>query len=75
MTKVKDLRNESDDQLVSLIAEREKELFDLKNELALSHKVEKSHVICEKRREIARIKTILTERKLKGEGAKVSGKK
>ena len=75
MKKAKDLRNESDEQLLSTIEDREKELFGLKNEFALSHKVEKSHLMCEKRRDIARIKTILRERKLKEQGAKVSGKK
>ncbi len=75
MTKAKDLRNESDEQLNSMIADGEKELFDYKNKLALSHKVEKSHCIREKRRDVARIKTILAERKLKVEGAKASGKR
>ncbi len=73
MTKAKDLRNESNEQLVSMVADLEKELFDLKNEMALSHKVEKSHQMCEKRRNIARIKTILSERAHKEQGAKASG--
>jgi large subunit ribosomal protein L29 len=75
MTKAKDLRNESDDQLLSMIADGEKQLFEYKNEMALSHKVEKSHRIREKRRDVARMKTILAERKLKEEGAKASGKR
>jgi ribosomal protein L29 len=74
MKKEGDLRNESDEQLLSMIDDLKKELFHLKNELALSRKVEKSHLICEKRRKVARIKTILTERESKI-GAKEGGKK
>ncbi len=68
--KAKELRNESDEQLLSMIQDREKELFDMKNELALTHKMEKSHLAREKRRDIARILTILRERKFKEQGAK-----
>jgi large subunit ribosomal protein L29 len=68
--KAKDMRNESEEQLLSMIQDREKELFDMKNELALTHKMEKAHLACEKRRDIARILTILRERKIKEQGAK-----
>ncbi len=73
MKKEQNLRDQSDDQLLSLIDDCEKELFGLRNELALSHKVDKPSLFRKKRRDIARANTILTERKSKG--AKDSGEK
>jgi large subunit ribosomal protein L29 len=61
MTRAKELREQSEQQLEMRVGDLERELFQLRNELALMHKVEKPHLIREKRREKSRILTLLTE--------------
>ena len=63
MTKGKELRDKPDNQLVILIEDLEKEIFEMRNELAMSKKIEQPHLIRVKRREKARVLTILAERK------------
>jgi large subunit ribosomal protein L29 len=72
MTKARELRDQSDQQLTARVRDVEKELFQLRNELALMHKIEKPHLIQAKRKEIAQMLTILTERKKGIDREKVS---
>ena len=57
------LKDQSDEQLENLINDIDVELFELKNELATAHKLEKPHLIKQNKKMKARINTILTERK------------
>ena len=63
MLDIKEIKDQKEDQLKNLIEDLEKEIFELKNKLALDRKLEKPHLIREKRRTKARILTILRERK------------
>jgi ribosomal protein L29 len=63
MKRAKELQDQTDEQLESLIVDLRCELFELKNELAMTHKLDKSHLIREKKRQMARTLGILTERK------------
>ncbi len=58
--KKKDLRIESIPSLQAHLLDLDREIFALRNELALHRKLEKPHLIKQKRREKARTLTILT---------------
>jgi ribosomal protein L29 len=62
MVKAKRWCDESTEQLEGEVKNLQDELFNIKNELAINHKLDKSHMIKATRRDIARILTILTQR-------------
>ena len=63
-------KKEAGDQSIAELQARardlEREVFDLRNELSLNRKLEKPHLLKAKRREKARVLTILTREKKKG---------
>ncbi len=61
MAKVSDLRAKSDDQLTAELADLKKEAFNLRFQAA-TNQLERPARIKEVRRDIARIKTLQTER-------------
>ena len=61
MTKISDLRVKSDDQLTADLAELKREAFNLRFQAA-TNQLERPARIKEVRRDIARIKTLQTER-------------
>ncbi len=61
MAKVSDLRTKSDDQLTADLADLKKEAFNLRFQAA-TNQLERPARIKEVRRDIARIKTLQTER-------------
>ncbi len=61
MTKITDLRAKSDDQLVGELAELKREAFNLRFQAA-TNQLERPARIKEVRRDIARIKTLQSER-------------
>jgi len=65
MLKAQELRNESDEELVIKLEQLRKEVFQLRGQ-KLDSKTQKTHLICQKRKEIARILTVRKERELRG---------
>ena len=63
--KLKELRNLSDEELSKKITESKKELFDLRLKISTGT-LEKPSRVDELRKDIARMKTILNERKSNG---------
>ncbi|MFV0499818.1 MAG: 50S ribosomal protein L29 [Bacilli bacterium] len=61
--KANEIRNLTDDQIISKVLEMKKELFDLRFQQATGN-LEKTSKIRETRKTIARFKTILNERKV-----------
>jgi large subunit ribosomal protein L29 len=59
--KAKQVREMTDDELQSSLADLEKRLFDLRSQ-AVTEKLENSKAIINVRRDIARIRTVLHER-------------
>ena len=53
-------------ELTAMCRDLEKEIFDLRNELALNRKLEKPHLLKTKRKEKARLLTILTQKQKEG---------
>ena len=64
--KMKEIQDQSDEQLLALVTDLKADLFKMENDKAATHKVEKPHLFQAKRKDIARILTVLTNRKRKG---------
>jgi len=64
MTKAEHFRNQSNEDLNSALVDHRKELFKLVNEAKLSRKSEKPHLLKTKKKEIARILTVMREKEL-----------
>lgn len=58
----KNEKDQSVKELKARVIELDSEIFELRNELATQRKLEKPHLIKSKRREKARILTILTQK-------------
>ncbi len=66
MLKTKDLADQTVEELTALADDIEKELYRMRNELKAARKIEKPHLLKEKRHDRARILTILTKVKKHG---------
>jgi ribosomal protein L29 len=66
MTKIQELRDQSNDQLVNMLEDLDREIFALRNTLATSHKLEKPHSLHEKKKRKAQVLTLLSERESNG---------
>lgn len=62
MAKKKEINDLSIDELKMMAKELDREVFELRNELAFNRKLEKPHLIKLKKREKARVLTILTQK-------------
>lgn len=62
MTKASDLRAQSAEELEVACLDARKELFNLRNSLQRDKKLEQPHLLRSKKREIARLLTILNEK-------------
>jgi large subunit ribosomal protein L29 len=60
--KKKELKDQSAKELHARLMELDREIFALRNELATQRKLDKPHQIREKRKDKARILTILTQK-------------
>jgi large subunit ribosomal protein L29 len=63
MLKTKNLRDQSPEELQVLSVDLSKEIFELRNELKTTRKLEKPHLIRIKKRNRARVLTILQQKK------------
>lgn len=62
--KTQELRDQSVEELIAKREETKRELFDLRNEQKRTRKVEKPHLLKDKKKDIAKINTILREKEL-----------
>ncbi len=60
--KNKEWKDQSVKELQSHLLDLDREIFQLRNELAMQRKLEKPHLIKEKRKNKARILTLLTQK-------------
>ena len=63
---IKEIKDKTNDELVKIVAESKEELFDLRFQKATGQ-IENPMRIRELKKTIARIKTVLNERAMKGE--------
>ncbi|WP_420421936.1 50S ribosomal protein L29 [Simkania sp.] len=66
MLKAKDLINQSVEELEAQYEDLSREIFELMNELKLARKLDKPHLLSEKRRDRARVLTVLRQKQVKG---------
>jgi len=66
MLKAKDLINQSVEELEAQYEDLCREVFELMNELKLARKLDKPHLISEKKRDRARVLTVLRQKQVKG---------
>lgn len=59
-----EFRDQSKDELIAKLKETKKELFELRNEQKRTRKVEKPHLLKEKKKDIAKMNTIIREKEL-----------
>jgi large subunit ribosomal protein L29 len=62
MSRASKFRDQSVDELKALNQDLSKEIFQLTNEIRITRKVEKPHLLREKKRDRARVLTILREK-------------
>ncbi len=62
MAKKKSLNDQTIDELKAMVKDLDREVFHLRNELSTQRKLEKPHQIKEKRKDKARILTMLTQK-------------
>lgn len=65
MAKVKELRHQSQEELKALYQDLSKELFQLRNEMKVTRKMEKPNLVRIKKKDRARVMTILRENEIK----------
>ncbi len=63
MQKAKDFRDQTVEELETLVGEKRKALFELVNAVKFSKKAEKPHLISQTKKEIARLHTVMTEKR------------
>ena len=67
MAKAKELREHSTEDLKVLYQDLSKELFQLRNEMKVTRKMDKPHLIRSKKKDRARVMTILRENEIKAQ--------
>ena len=66
MLKAKDLINQSVEELEAQYEDLCRDIFELMNELKLARKLDKPHLLSEKRRDRAKVLTVLKQKQVKG---------
>lgn len=64
MAKAKELRDQSLVELKALYQDLSKEIFQLRNEMKVTRKIEKPHLVRAKKKDRARAMTILREKEI-----------
>lgn len=62
MLKTSELKDQSVEELKALYRDLSKEIFGLKNEMRMARKLEKPHLVRTKKRDRARVLTVLRQR-------------
>ena len=66
--KKQNMADQSIEEIVQMAGTLEKEIFALRNELATQRKLEKPHLLKAKRKERARLLTVLTQKEKRAHG-------
>lgn len=68
MTKAKEFRDQSVEELEALYQDISREIFQMRNENRIARKADKPHLIRHKKRDRARVMTVLREKELNAIG-------
>ena len=66
MLKSKDLRDQTVEELATLHRDLSREIYDMKSELRIARKLDKPHLVREKKRDRARVLTIKRQKEVQG---------
>ena len=64
MAKSKEFRDQSQEELKAIYQDLSKELYQLRNEMKVTRKMEKPHLVRIKKKDRARVMTILREKEI-----------
>jgi len=64
MAKAKELREQATEELKAIYQDLSKELFQMRNEMKVTRKIEKSHLVRAKKKDRARMMTVLREKEI-----------
>jgi len=64
MAKAKELREQATEELKAIYQDLSKELFQMRNEMKVTRKIEKSHLVRAKKKDRARVMTVLREKEI-----------
>jgi large subunit ribosomal protein L29 len=62
MSRVQEFKDQSVEELKARAQDLSREIYDLNNELRISRKLEKPHLLREKKRDKARVLTVLNQK-------------
>jgi large subunit ribosomal protein L29 len=62
MDKMKEFRDQSKEELKALYLDLSKEVYEMKNEISTTRKIEKPHLVRKKKRDRARVLTLLNQK-------------
>ncbi|MBS0630075.1 MAG: 50S ribosomal protein L29 [Verrucomicrobia bacterium] len=62
MSKMKEFENQSPEELKATFVELSKKMFEMRNEISTTHKIEKAHLLRKAKRDRARVMTILNRK-------------
>lgn len=68
MVQIKELKNQTEQELKALYQDLSKELFSLRNDRQIARKVEKPHLMKDKRKDRARVMTVLRQKQIESLG-------
>ena len=63
MSHIKEMKDLTEEQLEAMLADLKHEIYDLKCKLAAARKLEKPHLLKEKKRDLSRVLFVLAEKK------------
>lgn len=62
MSKMKEFENQSVEELKATYVDLSKKMFEMRNEISTTHKIEKAHLLRKAKRDRARVLTILNRK-------------
>ncbi len=62
MDRMKEFKDQSVEELKALFHDLSKDIFELKNEISTTRKIDKPHLLGEKKRDRARVLTLLSQK-------------
>jgi large subunit ribosomal protein L29 len=65
MANIKEFRDQSQEELKAIYQDLSKELYQLRNEMKVTRKMDKPHLVRIKKKDRARVMTILREKEIK----------
>jgi large subunit ribosomal protein L29 len=62
MIKMEDLKKQNADELKAIYQDLSKEIFEIKTEFSITRKLEKPHLLHEKKKDRARVMTVINQK-------------